>query len=366
MYFTRLDIHSVRNLQKTSFSPHPHFNILLGKNGSGKTSLLEAIYLLGLGRSFRAHKIDHVIAHHDQALACYAELQAGEDSHKITVGIEKNRFGALSCKINGTVYEKLSLFAKNIPLQLITPESFRLLQAGPEERRKFLDWGVFHVEPLFAQLCQRFARLLKQRNASLKYPQGASFAGFEYELAEAGEKISIFRRAYISQLVDFFGRVREYLLPGLAIQFNYQQGWPEGVSLGAALQASYAQDQRRGFTQVGPQRAELALSVAGVPAQHILSRGQQKLLLSALFVAQGQQLRAQENKKCVYLIDDLASELDKDNRSRLLSLIAQEAHQVFLTGVDASGWEGAPEVCSGEMFHVEQGELKKNLPLLSI
>lgn len=365
MYLTRLHIHALRNLHQVMFSPHPRFNFFLGSNGSGKTSLLEGIHLLAMGRSFRSRQIQTLITHQKNALACYGEVHDGNNI-KMSLGIEKTRQGEVRCKVGGESCERLSVFASMLPLQLITPETFKLLVAGPEERRKFLDWGVFHVEPIFSDLCQRYQRLLKQRNAALKQSKSirSSLQAWEQELATVGEKITAYRQAHLTALKPFLEEARLMLLPSHAIHFTYEQGWPETKTLTQALFDAFAQDERWGYTSVGPHRAEIEVSLEGFAAHQVLSRGQQKLLVCVFHLAQAQQLYAQTGKKCIYLIDDLASELDAMNRERLLQQLAAQQHQVFLTGVDAQGWWSISEQFGGEMFHVEHGKIHPQAGLL--
>jgi DNA replication and repair protein RecF len=357
MRLTRLHIHHVRNLNKIAFIPHPHFNIFLGENGSGKTSLLEAIYLLALGRSFRSRQVQSIIAHQKNELACYGEVFDQHDL-KIPLGIEKNRQGEVKCKVGGEPCERLSLFAQQLPLQLITPETFKLLIEGPQERRRFLDWGVFHVEPSFSELCQRYQRLLKQRNAALKQSRGKSLQVWDKEFIAVGEKITALRQSYLVSLLPFADKATQDLLPLLPIHFEYEQGWSPTCSLEEALGDALGQDARLGYTSVGPHRAEINVTMEKFAAHQVLSRGQQKLLICALHLAQAQQLYASQGRKCLFLIDDLASELDNTNRQRLLARIATQNHQLFLTGVDAGGWQGVCEQYGGEMFHVEQGSVR--------
>lgn len=355
MRLTRLHIHHLRNLNQVSLNPHPHFNIFWGENGSGKTSLLEAIHLLGVGRSFRSRQIQSIIMHEHNALSCFAEIKDDFD-FTTSMGIEKNRQAHVTCKIGGEPCERLSQFAGMLPLQLITPETFKLLVLGAEERRRFLDWGVFHVEPSFSDLCQRYQRLLKQRNAALKLAsRWSSLASWERELCQIGEKLTHFREAHIASLIPFVEKARQALLPQQSIGFEYEKGWGRDLSLEEALQQSLAQDKRWGYTSVGPHRAEVAVTLGNFAAHQVLSRGQQKLLICALYLAQAQHLEATLGKKCIFLVDDLASELDKANRERLLGLLAAQGNQVFLSAVEALGWQEVCDQYGGEMFHVEQG-----------
>jgi DNA replication and repair protein RecF len=238
----------------------------------------------------------------------------------------------------------------------MTPETFRLLLGGPEERRRFLDWGVFHVEPSFAGLCQRYQRLLKQRNAGLRQPSTSSLQAWENELALVGELINASRERYIAPLLPFVEALLHALLPGLSLTIRFERGWQAGQSLEEALRASLRRDQGLGYTTKGPHRAELTFEQEEHNASQVLSRGQQKLLIIALQIAQSRHLASVIGKKCVYLIDDLAAELDAQNRNQLLTLLTSEGHQVFLTGVDVKGWQ--EQVCDrGQMFHVEHGKV---------
>ncbi|MBS0286490.1 MAG: DNA replication/repair protein RecF [Proteobacteria bacterium] len=357
MRLTRFHIHALRNIHEITLTLHPHFNLFLGANGSGKTSILEGIHLLALGRSFRTRQSQTVINHQQNQLACFGEV---EDSFGaiISMGIEKTRDGEVRCKLKGELCDKLSQFATQLPLQLLTPETFKLLTAGPEERRRFLDWGVFHVEHTFTGLCQRYQRLLKQRNAALKQFPRSSIEAFEKELVEVGEKISHQRKQYLVSLIPFIVQAREYLLPDHDIEVHYEQGWPN-TTLEAALRDALKQDQRLGYTSVGPHRAELAVNLKGFAAHQVLSRGQQKLLICALHLAQAKALYAATGRKCLFLIDDLASELDSPNRQRLIAYLAKEGHQLFLTGVEDAPWQAVCEQYEGQMFHVEHGNITR-------
>ncbi len=357
MRIVQLKIHQVRNLKEVILACHPRFNLFLGENGSGKTSLLEAIHLLALGRSFRTRHSQSVINHQENHLTCFGEVLDPQGG-KTAMGIEKNRQGEVKCKLDGVVCDRLSRFAQQLPLQLMTPETFKLLGAGPEERRRFLDWGVFHVEHSFAELCQRYQRLIKQRNAALKQYRGAkTHHAWEKELVEVGEKITFYRKQHLVGLIPFIEEACRYLLPAQDIRIHYEQGWQSDFSLEQSLAQSLAHDQRLGYTSVGPHRAELALTLGAFDAHQILSRGQQKLLICALHLAQAKQLGAHTGKQCVFLIDDLASELDMHNRQRLIALLASQGHQLFLTGVEDTPWQHICEQYEGELFHVEHGRI---------
>lgn len=354
MRLTHLRAQHVRNLVPVTVDCHPDWNLLIGPNGAGKTSLLEAIYILAVGRSFRTRLIKSVIAHPEAVLSCYGEVEAPERG-KIPLGIEKHRNGETLYKVNTKLCERLSDFAAILPVQLITPETFKLLTAGPSERRRFLDWGVFHVEPLMGATYHRYQQLLKQRNASLKLSR--RLTAFDAALADVGEVIHDKRQHYMRAFQPFLEALLGVLVPDMACRVAYEPGWSQESPLAEALEAGFAQDQRVGFTRLGPHVADLSLQVGGYPAQQVLSRGQLKLLIFGLYLAQAQHLYESVGKRCLYLLDDLASELDSGNRQRLLGVIAEQGHQVFLTAVDHLSWGDAFAQRSHALFHVEHGQV---------
>lgn len=355
MQLSRLHIHAVRNLQEVILHLHPQFNIFTGSNGSGKTSALEAVHLLGVGRSFRSRQIHSIISYQQDVLACFGEVIDAQGV-RIAMGIEKHRQGEVVCKVRGEICARISDFATVLPLQLMTPDVFKLLQAGAEERRKLLDWGVFHVEPRFGQVCQRYQRLLKQRNAGLKQALGPQLVAWDHELAQMGEELACYRQNYLQSLNPYLIKVQEKLLPqSLPIEVRYEAGWNTALSLAQALQNALRQDSRYGYTSVGPHRADILMTLEGFPVGQVLSRGQQKLWISALYLAQAEHLAMVHGKRCLYLLDDLTSELDAQNQQRLLSLLDEQGHQVLLTGVTAKDWQDYIPKERRKMFHVEQG-----------
>lgn len=352
MQLHRLHIHCVRNLQNIQLALHPQCNVFIGKNGSGKTSILEAIYLLALGRSFRSRQIQSVINYDHPQLACYGELAQNK------LGVEKNRQGEVKYKIGGELCTRLSQFASILPVQLITPDTFSLLTEGSEQRRKFLDWGVFYTEPHFAALSQRYQRLLKQRNAALKqHAPYAMLSAWDKELSRIGEELAFHRQNYLVVFWPFVEALQKTLLPQLPLQWQYSQGWDSTLSLEDALQASLAVDQKWGYTRVGPHRAEMTIKIEKYSASQVLSRGQLKLLICLLHIAQAQHLSETSDKKCIYLLDDLASELDEFNRQKVLTVLASQGHQLFFTGTDREVWENILTEISAHIFEVAQGDV---------
>ncbi|BAZ92598.1 DNA replication and repair protein RecF [Thiohalobacter sp. COW1] len=355
MPLTRLSLSHFRNITAAELELSPRFNLIVGANGSGKTSLLEAIFYLGRVRSFRTRKLDQLIQGGETHFRLIARL-ADPDTGERTLGIERGPDGQ-TLRLGGQPVRQLAELARALPIQLLNPDSHLILEGGPRYRRRFLDWGVFHVEPGFYSAWQRYAKALKQRNAALRTGRSRrDIAAWTPALVQAAEVLHSLRNEYISELLPY---VRSNLaslvdLPGL--DFRYQPGWPEEAGLAATLDARLDSDLRRGFTQAGPHRADLLPLLDGVPAIERISRGQQKQLVSALLLAQAELMMEKNRQPCLFLIDDLPAELDMGHRQRVLERLLALQSQLYITTTDADAIPSSPGM-DARMFHVEQGRL---------
>lgn len=361
MSIQHLSVTGVRNLAPVTLTPSPRINLLYGNNGSGKTSLLEAIHFLALARSFRSNRIQPMIRHGDEQSLVFARVRtaAGEE---LGIGVSRNRQADIQIRINGENIRSMATLARTLPVQLINPESFRLLEGAPKTRRQFLDWGVFHVEHSFMHAWQRLQNSLKQRNSLLRHAiiDANSLQAWDNEFCNASELIDQYRQDYIRRLKPIFSETLSELiqLPDLAL--SYYRGWDRDKPLQEVLEGSRARDQALGHTQAGPQRADLRLRVGSQNAIEVLSRGQQKLVVCALKIAQGHLLSQSMQQKCIYLVDDLTAELDPAHRKALCRLLEQLECQVFITGTDQAAlnfnWQKETPV---SMFHVEHGHIEE-------
>ncbi|SEL24842.1 DNA replication/repair protein RecF [Halomonas daqiaonensis] len=357
MPLERLAFHGLRNLQAVDLIPGPRINLFTGTNGSGKTSLLEGIHVLGMGRSFRARRLGHVIAHDADAMTLHGRL-AGNPA--MTIGIRRHREGGeLEMRLSGERLDRVSRLVETLPLQLINPDAFRLLEGPPVGRREFLDWGVFHVKHDFLDVWKRFRRALKHRNALLRHGRisDASLDAWEQELVHWGDRLDGMRSDWVELFLPVFEDTLAELitLPGLSLR--YSRGWDRKRQLAEILCYGRDTDRQMGFTQQGPQRAELGIRLGKRPAVEVLSRGQQKLVVSALKLAQGRLLEAMTGHTCIYLIDDLPAELDSEHRRIFCAWLERMRCQVFITSVDphalAGLWQPDTQVA---MFHVKHAE----------
>jgi len=363
MTIQHLTIANCRNIEAATITPGPFINVFIGDNGSGKTSLLEAIYLLGLGRSFRTTLLDRIIKTDTTSLMTVAKVGSAEQPDEWrTLGMLRTRGGESEYKIAGSRIKTLSELAKELPLQLLNANTYRLLQEGPENRRALLNFGVFHVEPLFFSLWQRYTRLLRQRNAALRMTSPDSqIRLWDGELVSVSEQIDHYREGFFNQWVVIACEMLAEFLPMRKVALKYDRGWDKKTALMLALEQSFEHDKLRKYTTQGIQRANFTALIDGTPAQYSLSLGQQKSLVAVLQLAQGLLIRRLVGRQSVYLIDDLPAELDKTTRERLLALLQFAKSQIFLTGVDESTLPSALCGSEAKMFHVEQGVFRNNV-----
>lgn len=352
-HLLKLNMVGLRNLDALSAEPAKSLNLLFGENGSGKTSFLEGIYLLGMARSFRSTQVRPLIQSGQAECTIYGLLDSG-----LTIGISKFARDLQQIRLGGRKADNSADLARALPLQLLNSDTFGILEGGPGVRRRFLDWGVFHVEQGFYEGWRQVQKALQQRNALLKQGRAAELEPWTRELARHGELVNQNRQSYAAKLLPVLETVLARILPLQDLGLSYYRGWDESLPLGEALAEARQRDLRQGYTTVGPQRADIRIRVGAHPAADVLSRGQQKLLVGALKLAQGILLEKEGGRKCIYLIDDLPAELDRPNRQRLCEFLAQLECQVFLTCVERDALDGCwPPRAVSKVFHVKHGKI---------
>ena len=327
MGLSRLQVTDFRCLQPAELHPDAHFTLISGPNASGKTSLLEAIYVLGRGRSFRTRRLEHLIRHGTERFVVFGEVDTS--TRRVPMGVEGSRKG-VRAQIDGDKPSSLAELALLLPVQIIDPEVHHLIEEGPSRRRRFLDWGVFHVEQSLGHW-QRYQQVLKQRNAALKARQPRAVVSvWDRDLARSGEHLSAARSRYVSLLSPSAEIIGRNLL-GMELSLSYRNGWLKGQSMAEALQQSWSHDLEQGATQVGPHRAELGIRLGGMPVKDRISRGQQKLLAAALLIAQIKLFPEGSPVQPTLLLDDPAAELDDERLASLIREVSSQAVQLIVT-----------------------------------
>lgn len=355
MSLQKLDIYSLRNIQKASIEPSSGINLITGENGSGKSSLLEAIFILGRARSFRATHIKQVIQFEKLELIVSGQYKH-KNGHIFHLGIQLNG-KKREIRINQENSCKAEL-AYSLPVLLIHPKSYKLLDAGPQVRREFLDWGVFNDEDDFLLHWRKYKKTLQQRNSLLKTRQANQINVWNTELVQYGTIVSRYRKDYLVKLESIFYEISQFFLEFETIELKYLSGWDESVSFNQVLANDLDKDLRYGFTHSGPHRCDFSVFVNGRLAKDFVSRGQLKLLMLALKLAQVKLINAEKDTFVCVLIDDLTAELDIKNKAKLLQFLSNLDCQVFMSTTELSNFGDLSQLETYKVFHVEQGNIQ--------
>ena len=349
-----IEVRHLRVLDQIDIELSPCVNLLVGLNGSGKSSLLEAVHIMGSGRSFRSHRLRDVVTHGKSSLRIVGRT-ISDDGATETIGIEHSPEG-LRVRRGGSDIRAASVLAAFLPTVVVTPDSYRLVTDGADLRRRIIDRLLFHVEPMYLDYHQRYRRALRQRNAAIRGGAGDDeIGGWDAELAAAGNQLTARRVRYLERALPTMNEIVAKLV-GMPVEIRFYQGWDSDKSLVHACERLLASDRLRGYTQAGPHRADLRFTIDGRPLQHCLSRGETKLFVTAVAVAQVRDLASVLGYPPVVLVDDLASELDPESRRRCLVELNATGAQVFLTAVPGHGLD-RDDVEADRLFHVELGRI---------
>ncbi len=356
MSLTKLDIYSLRNIQQESINPIAGINFFYGENGSGKSSIIEAIYILGRANSFRSKSIKSIINFSKDELIVSAKKQ--EPNGLISnIGVLLND-KKIRCHINHQLTKRRSELAYTLPIQIIHPKSFELLDSGPQIRREFLDWGVFHDNENFLLIFSKFKTALIQRNALLKSKKIQLIDVWNKELIYYGTIVNQYREVYIQKIKPIFLNILKYFFQIENIDLKLLPGWDTSLELENILVSNLEKDLRYGFTQNGPHRGDFQISMDDRLVKDVVSRGQLKLFVISLKLAQMQLLLNEKINKGCFLIDDFSAELDVENREKLLLYLSNMNCQVFITATEISEFGNLSKINNYKMFHVEHGTIK--------
>lgn len=397
----RLQVSHLRNLTQVNLHPAA-CNVIIGANGSGKTSLLEAIFLLSRGKSFRHHQPKRYIQHHQNTATVYAKLNDGA-----TLAIQKQLDATTILRLNQTTVYNQSILTEQLPTLLIDPSTMDMLEQGSASRRQLLDWLVFHMKQGFHPQWVAYQRLLKQRNSLLKqtrhltHVQLAELKAWDKGLSNHAALIHHYREHIFAEWQPYFAQSIMQLLPTYAEQLSlsYNAGYDTSIALDVQLNERLEQDLQMGYTRIGNHRADInvhwrsneasvasnqplptngtlktetdtKLPILKEQAANVLSRGEKKLLITALRLSQlplllnvkgNSDFPSSDSKLSatpVVLLDDITAELDGRAIDILLTALARLPCQVFMTSLTADVVPLIQQLWSNpNTFHVKQGQI---------
>lgn len=372
MPLDRLMVQGFRNLEPTDIVLHPRLNFVAGLNGAGKSSLLEAIHFLCVGRSFRTRRYSRLVNHGSTKFDLFGQFKGGSGA-ATKVGVSKGRAVNL-LKVDGQNVTSAGKLAKLNPSQVINSQSFDLLEGGPKQRRQFVDWLVFHVKHSYGDLWGQANHCIKQRNALLRDDRvkRKDFEFWDRQLVELTLQINQARTEAIepylieaNALLSQCSFVKTPTLEKNRLGISFIPGWPEEKAYNDALAEAFEKDRTLGYTTVGFHKADLKFRVDRHPLVEIYSRGQQKVIISGLYLAQFRAMKQLAGKAGVLLVDDLPAEMDDNNIALFASWVDQlDDVQTIVTGIDLGKalrqWPGlGGDQSSHKMFHVKHGHINE-------
>jgi len=362
---TQLSIQNFRNCTTAQCQLSSGLNLIVGDNAAGKTSVIEAIWVLATGRSFRTAKSHFLIQHQQTHCTVFAEVSSSHSSsitktHRL--GLQKSPQNS-QLRMDGETVKSQSMMAQKLPVQLLTPESHKLLEEGPKARRQFMDWGCFHQSAEFISLWRTYQRGLKQRNHALKkrLPK-QQVQLWDQTLVENALKIDAIRQSYLNDLTPYLVTFCQALMPEVRVDVvcQYRAGWPKNTEDLMQLYAdNFQKEAQLGHTQYGAHRADIRFKFSGQEAINTLSRGQQKLFVCALLLAQASLHEKTLQEPVIMLIDDLPAELDATHRLKLLELLQILKIQHIITSTS----EELIPILNKEttrIWHIHSGKLELN------
>jgi DNA replication and repair protein RecF len=349
----QLRIRHLRLIDSLDLELEAGWSLFTGPNGAGKTSLLEAAFLLSHARSFRTASRDALASHGHAGYSVFGVLDQGGQPFRAGLARERGRFEA---RLGSETVNASELLGR-VAVVCFEPGSHALISGAAEERRRFLDWGVFHVEPGFLPLWRRYQRALRQRNALLRAgAPPADLVPWETELATAADPLSSMRSAYMDALSHHLAEVSAEVLVELGpVELHFDAGYDTVSGLQAILAGTRERDLGRGYTGAGPHRADWAIRF-GLNRREHLSRGQEKLCAFACLLAQVLLFHAARREWPILCLDDLASELDPEHQARVLRAVDAVGSQVLVTGTVVPAGLDVVQRPLGR-FHVEQGRV---------
>ncbi len=380
MPLNRLSVYHARNIEELSLNFHPIYNIIHGLNGSGKTTILECIHTLLRAKTFRTNKFSSFISTQSNECIVHSVFTDTNSDNDFILGIKRsiNTNSNPVIHLNSKKIFSLSSISKLAILGLITPDSFNLIDAGPSIRRKYIDWGLFHVEHGFLKIWKDYNSVLQNRNTLLKSLSRQNKKSMSSELINEIKiwdkqltllnlKINHYRQNQFNLVKPIFYEIVTFFSESLAndISLNYYQGWNEHSDFTHLLKTKFSDDIRNGFTNFGTHRSDINFLIHNKPAKDILSRGQKKILVLSLILAQfifliiNKELLTTDSRHFLLLLDDIDSELDEKNLRRLFDYLSRfKEIQYFITTTNEQRFKFIEDY-KLKMFHVEHGALLK-------
>jgi DNA replication and repair protein RecF len=349
MRVAALTVSNLRCLELVEYRPGAALNLICGANGSGKTSLLEGLATIGLGRSFLTAKANEVVRHGMGGMSVRG-LTVDTDSRTTEIQVRREG-GVTRITMDGSPVLAASTLAHHLPMLVFNSQAAELLTENPSNRRAMLDRTMFHVEPGYVEVWKRYRAALRQRNELVRAGRREEVGFWNAALGRLAATIDASRQVVVEAINTELAT--RPAIPKLGrLEFEYARGWSDGMSLEEALRLSWDRDLAAGYSTVGCHRADLHFKADGRTAGRRLSRGQAKLTVCLVVMGLARFIRDRRGQAPLLLVDDLAAELDVMMRARAVEMIVSLGSQCFFTAINP---QDVPEVLhqADNVFHVE-------------
>ena len=362
MRLLSLEVENYRNIASASLTPGRELTVICGNNGQGKTNLLEAIWLLTGGKSFRGGKDAELVRRGEPFAVLKASTLRAQQEEQEKEGPNRVRPGR-TVSVNGGAVKRAASLAGSFPAVVFDPGHLSLVKGAPEGRRKFLDAALCQLYPGYLTLYRRYVRALQQKNALLRRSSNgierpyaekrALLEVLNVELAQQGEAIQQRRRAYLAALSPLACANYEELSRGAeTLSLRYAAQFEPG-GLAQLLRQKMPEELRAGQSLCGPHREDLDLLLDGQPAKVYASQGQQRSVVLSLKMAEAAAAASITGEHPVMLLDDVLSELDDGRKQYLLTRMREK--QTFVTSCDDTAFLKT----DGEVYRMNGGVLTK-------
>ncbi len=359
-----LTLVNFRNFSNFSLKFSDNITIILGDNGAGKTSILEALNVLALGKSFRVSNIDKVIKSDSDFFRLNLKISNLELNFEQEIKFSKKISSKKNIYFDNNKVASLSDISKIIPLFLMEGDYFRVFNLGSLYRQKIVNWTMFHVEHQFYNLWKDYNRALKQKNTLLK--QRVSYNNlkpWDEIMADTGEKIYYLQQKIIKDITPIFFNLAENLnINTEGLELTFSPGWDINDKLINIFKNKYLIDMSCGYTSIGPHKFDINFQKHNVLVRDLLSRGQQKLVLLALGLACAEYLYIKQGVRCIFLLDDIASELDLTVLNTVIDYLLSNRHQIIMTSLFLDGIKNSDKGLLVKLKnHIKQDVIVENL-----
>lgn len=336
MFLKKISVVNYKNIPSKEFLFEAGINCFVGNNGVGKTNLLDAIYHLGVGKSYFNPSAVQSIRHGEEFYMVEGFFDGNDREEQIVCSIKKGQKKVIKC--NGKAYEKLSDHIGKYPMVIISPSDQDLILDGSEIRRKFLDNVISQSDMVYLDRLVRYNRVLLQRNTLLKhFAENQTFDAltlsvYDEELAQLGQYIYEKRLQFMQIFLPIFEYQYGYISEGKEnVSLTYESALHQ-ASLSDLLKQNINKDRALQYTSGGIHKDDLLFEIEGFPMKKYGSQGQQKSFLIALKLSQFEVIKKQLKVTPIFLLDDIFDKLDDNRVAKLVSLVTQRHFgQLFIT-----------------------------------